>query len=84
MPTISKSQAIKSGKPTQGLQTILMPKDRFSKESSKLWLKSHGYRYGNMRQTTNFFRFMQTSPIEGVRYVTETLPNGVELIFMRR
>jgi hypothetical protein len=83
MPTITKQQAIALGKPRSGIQTILMPRDRFTIASAKAWLRMHGYKHNDMRLTSNFMRFMQTNPIEGNHYVTEVLPNGAELVFMR-
>jgi hypothetical protein len=83
MPTITKQQAIALNKPRSGIQTILVPRDRFTTSEAKHWLRTHGYNHNEMRYTSNFMRFMQTNPIAGNHYVTETLPNGIELVFMR-
>ena len=83
MPTISRKQAKEAGKPTSGLQTILIPKASFSKEDARTWLRDHGFKYGNCRETANFYRFMQTNSIYGGRYATKKIENGIEFVFMR-
>ena len=99
MPVLTYTEAIAQGKPISGLQTVLLPKAKFSKEEAKKWLKDHKYKYGNYRtsknskelrflsaepnEAANFHRFMQINPIEGATYYTEKLPNGVELVFMK-
>lgn len=80
MPTISKKKAIEMGIPKKNLQTILIP-NKYTLEHMKQWLKDHNYVNSNYRKTKNFIRFLQNFPIQKATYYTETLPNGVELIF---
>jgi len=83
MPVISKEEAIASGKPTEGLQTILFPKSKFTSSSARKWLKRENLRSDDVRETANYYRFMQTNPIFGAGYYTKMLPNGVELVYMK-
>lgn len=80
MPTISKSEAIRSGIPKKTLQTILIPND-YSLKESRAWLKDHNYSNAYYRNTKNFRRWMQVFPIRGASYYSNVLNNGIELIY---
>ena len=83
MPPITKTEARRTGRPTSGLQTILISNNFGTLVEMKAWLKNHKYKYGRHRRTTNFFRFIQNLPIIGAKYFTQVLPNGIELVYMR-
>ena len=67
------------GIPKRTLQTILIPRT-FTLAESKRWLKEHNYVNSYYRTTKNFRQFMQTFPIEGSKYTSKVLPNGIELV----
>jgi len=76
------------------LHTILIPKSDllapegsprgFNKKSAIEWLKNHNFHWDRFRTTKNYMRFNQVLAVKGSSYYTKKLPNGVELVFMRR
>lgn len=74
MPVISKQMAHELNIPHDSVQTILINK-RFGYMQAIDWLKQHNYRHDNFRKTKNYFRFMQTFPINSARYRTYRIPN---------
>ena len=66
------------------LHTILIPKTEFNKKSAIEWLKNHNFHWDRFRTTKNYMRFNQVLAVKGSSYYTKKLPNGVELVFMRR
>jgi len=69
------------------VQTILIPRDRFSLPEAYRWIEEHGYTkdyYGKgVDVTTHFFRFRQKKPNHNADYYTETLPNGIEIVIYK-
>lgn len=82
MPKISMQEAKQKSLPTSGIQTIQIPKSKFSIKQAKEWLKTHKYRYDTWRYTPEFYRFMQNRPVENANYYSKKLPNGIILTFM--
>ena len=66
------------------LHTILIPKTEFNKKNAIEWLKNHNFHWDRFRTTKNYMRFNQVLAVKGSSYYTKKLPNGVELVFMRR
>lgn len=62
------------------LQTIIFPKESWTKQSAIHWLMEHGHKFSDIDTTSNFFRFRQQTPRRG-SYYTITLPNHIELIY---
>lgn len=83
MPIISKSEARKKGIPSNTIQTVELPKDKFTLKQAREWLKKNGYAYQYHRLTTNFRRFMQTPDIKDADFYSKKLPNGVVLVFQK-
>lgn len=81
MPTITKRQGLAMGIQSNSLQTILLPKSLFSKDAAIAWLKKHKYKYNYIRGTTNEYRSMQVNPIQGAKFYSKKLPNGIVLVF---
>lgn len=81
MPWVSKKEAKKLNIPKRTLQTILIPKDKYSLREAKKWLKDHSKANSYIRETTNYWRAMQTVPIIGSAYNTTTLSNGVMYVY---
>lgn len=63
------------------LQTVLVPKDRFTLPNAIKWVGLNGYKIKKVDETRNFYRFRQTEPLSDVKYFSKVLPNGVELVF---
>jgi hypothetical protein len=85
MPTISIQKAEELGIPKRKwmLHTILIPMAEFTKDAARNWLKEHNHKYGNHRMTENFHRFNQIPAIEGAKYRTKKIKNGIDLVYMR-
>lgn len=81
MPTISIEEAKKRGYSNKTIQTILFPKDSFTRKSSTKWLKEHGYPAKYYRTTKGFIRRMIHNPVEYATYYSKKLPNGVIIVF---
>ncbi len=83
MPTITKDEAIQLGYPKNKffIQTILIDKD-ISKKNAIKYLKENGYRYNDVRSTTNYNRYMQHNPVENAIYYTKPL-YGMELVYQK-
>jgi len=62
------------------VQTVLFPKAKFSIAEAVDWLKKHGYKHKDVDLGDKFVRFRQHEPVPGCRYITKTLPNGVEIV----
>jgi hypothetical protein len=63
-----------------GVQSVRFPKNKFSIEECKQWLKDHHFKHGKVDKHGNFYKFRQTDPSEFTNYVTKVLNNGIELI----
>ena len=62
------------------VQTVLFPKSKFSIASAVEWLSNHHYKHKDVDLGDHYLRFRQHTPVAGTRYITKTLPNGVELV----
>lgn len=62
------------------LQTILMPKSKFSLSEAVAWVSNHHHSHHKVDITDNFYRFRQHTPAHHGRYYTVKLKNGVELV----
>lgn len=65
------------------LHTVLVPKSKFTKAKAIEYIKKH-YHYRTVRDQENFWRFRQVPPLPKAIYYTQTLSNGVEVIFMKK
>jgi hypothetical protein len=65
------------------LQTILVPKDKFSLSEAYVWLANHHYSHHKIDITEHFYRFRQNDP-HGGSYYTVRLPNGIQLVHENR
>ena len=63
------------------LQTILLPRAKFTLESAIKWLDAHHYGRRKVDMTDHFLRFRQMPPGGFHRFYTKTLSNGVELVY---
>ena len=62
------------------IQSVLVPKDKFSKSEAIKYIKEH-FKYKKIDETTSYFRFRQFDPTKNSKYFTKVLDNGVELVF---
>jgi hypothetical protein len=85
MPTITRSVAIQNGYPTNRwfVQTILIDKHAYTRTQAKQWLQTHAYYHSNKRTTTNYWRYMQTNPVQGAIYFTDVVYPGIEIVYQR-
>ena len=81
MPWVSKKEAKRLNIPKRTLQTILIPKDNYSLREAKKWLKDHSKANSYIRETTNYWRAMQTPPIVKALYDTTKLSNGIMYVY---
>ena len=69
------------------LQTILIPKNNFTLEEAKKWIKDHKYRLSfggkSVHITSHFYRFRQASFKKNANYHTLTIRNGIRFVFIR-
>ena len=69
------------------LQSILVPKSRFSLEEAKKWILDNKYKvsyYGKQyHETKRYYRFRQHKNRRGKTYYIKKLPNGVKLVFYK-
>jgi len=64
------------------IQTILFPIEDFTLHDAIMWLETHNYKHNKVDYKQNFMRFRQSEPIKG-KYYTITLPNSVEIVFVK-
>jgi len=63
----AKDKAAKQGRAIQvnkasNIQSVRFRKDMFSKQQAISWAKSHGFKYGDVEETTNQWRLRQFPP----------------------
>jgi hypothetical protein len=62
------------------VQTVLIPRSKFTMLRAVNWLKKHGYKYLKVDVTKNYYRFRQKTPKNGILYYSYKLPNGVIIV----
>ena len=66
------------------LQTILIPRNKFTLAEAKQWIKDHGHKltfYGKpFHKTTHYYRFKQNYPNASLSYRTKTFKNGIKFV----
>jgi hypothetical protein len=62
------------------IQSVLVPKDTFSRSEAIKYVKDHFHYLKIDAKPPNFYRFRQIDPVKGSRYITKKLDNGVELV----
>lgn len=74
-----KSSKAKKGK----LQTVLVPKSRYTEEQAVKWIKLQGYKNNGIDETREYYRFRQKPPNNKKEYYTVLLPNFVHLVYTK-
>lgn len=64
------------------LHAILFNKLLFTPKTARQWLKNHNLVFIHNRQTKNYYRFRIREQVEGMKFYTIKLNNGVELVYM--
>ena len=70
----------------RGSQSMLFDCTMYSYNDAKHWIKEHGFKQsykGKLgHKEGNYYRFRQSDPVKGAKYITKTLNNypGVKLI----
>ena len=64
------------------LQTILIPRSTFTFDSANEWMTDNGYPIKKIDIKNNYFRYRQIDPVEGAKYYSVKLSNGIILVFM--
>ena len=69
------------------LQSVLIPKSKFTLSEAKKWIKDNKYKetyYGkDVHVTKKYYRFRQSKPQKDKQYYIKTLENGVKLVFYK-
>ena len=62
----------------KNIQTVLVPKNKFSKKDAIKYIKEH-FQYNGIDEKENYYRFRQFEPTKG-RFISKKLSNGVVLV----
>jgi hypothetical protein len=62
------------------VQSVLIPRSRYSESEARAWLKEHGYRSGKIDVTDKYYRFRQAEPGLFSRMRTKGVSGGIKLI----
>lgn len=62
------------------VQSVLIPRSKFSLSEARAWIKSHGYHSGKVDVTDAYYRFRQAEPGRFDRIRTKELPGGIKLL----
>lgn len=68
--------------PGEILQTILIPRDSFTLQASEQWMADNNYPIKKIDIKGKYFRYRQIDPVEGAKYYSVKLSNGIILVFM--
>lgn len=73
---IKKTPGFVGGK--SEIQTLLFNKATWSPSKIKNWLRKHGFKYGNVDESKNYWRARQQEPEQYQRFATSNPPASVE------
>jgi hypothetical protein len=62
------------------IQSVLFPKDKFTIQKARKWLRENDHKITKVDKTDNYLRFRQEDPDKFNKYRTKTLPNGVQFV----
>jgi Putative phage serine protease XkdF len=67
-------------------QSVVIPKDKFSLEEARQWLRDHDYEVPEVDETEASYRFRQFPPSQCIAgsYASMPLPNGITLVVCRK
>jgi hypothetical protein len=79
MPIITLDEARRAGIRSGSVHTIIAPKE-FGLRRAQNWLKEHGFK-ASVRASLNTYRFSQGPEVEGARFYSKKMPNGLVFLF---
>jgi hypothetical protein len=62
------------------IQSILIPKNLFTLEQAKNWMKKNNFPILKVHETNKYYRFRQQTPETFNKYYTKKIKNEIELI----
>lgn len=62
------------------VQTVLVPRSRFSLAEAKAWVRHAGFTVSKVDTTANYYRFRQHAPGGYARFATKSVRDGVKLV----
>jgi hypothetical protein len=62
------------------VQSVLIPRSKYTLAQARAWLKGHKFRAGKVDITDTYYRFRQREPGKFKRFRTKSLSGGVKLI----
>jgi hypothetical protein len=62
------------------VQSILIPRAKYTLEAARAWLKRHGYHDYKVDISETYYRFRQIDPGRFKDMRTKSLPSGIKLI----
>jgi hypothetical protein len=66
------------------VQSVLFDKSHWTKRKAINWLKKHNYTGLECHETENKLRFRQLEPSKKYKYITQEIPNNIELIIITK
>lgn len=67
------------------VQTVLFPREKYNESRARSWLRRNGYIHNNKLHTTDeYLRFRQTDPSKYSNYYTESLKNGIKIVYGKK
>lgn len=67
----------------QIVQSVLIPKNKFSLQEAQKWLINNGFTVKKVDVTENNYRFRQHQPNKQKKYFIKTLDNDIKLVIMK-
>lgn len=64
------------------VQSVLFPRDKFTKRQADAWLIKHRYKHIKYHLTKDHRRYRQFTPVKSGHYRNIRLSNGVILVMM--
>ena len=64
----------------KGVQSILIPTDRYTLSQSKKWVKDYKFLASKVDVTGQYYRFRQFNPLSSKKYRNKTIGDGIIFI----
>lgn len=71
---------LESTKAASSVQSVLIPRSKFSLEQARAWIKDHGYHQTKVDVTDAYYRFRQADPGSFSQLRTKEIGRGIKLI----
>jgi hypothetical protein len=70
-------------RPSMRVQSLLFPRDRWTKPKARAWLKEHGYKSRKVDETDRYYRFRQEDPDQFTVLRTKDFGENIKAIVGR-